>query len=201
MVAWVARVRPVSKDDPAHEEGSGANAVFSRYGVLSAVLGVIAVVALVLSLLVGTGHRGQVDRDRYDSRVLDAAVTWVNTLINMKKGNVESSVQTLQDGAAGRLSDELGETIAGFVQLARTLDADAAGEIDSVAIEREGKAGPDSDPDVGLPSAERTDRVMVVATSVTRAANGPAKINPWYLRLAVSKVGDQLLVTDLRVLQ
>lgn len=201
MVAWVARVRPVSKDDPAPEDGSGANTVFSRYGILSAVLGVIAVVAVVVSLLVVTGHRGQVDRDRYDSRVLDTAVSWVNTLINMKKGTVESSVQTLQDGTAGRLSDELGETIVGFVRLARTLDADAAGEIDSVALEREGQGNPDSHPDVGLPSAERTDRVMVVATSVTRAADAPAKVNPWYLRLAVSKVGDQLLVTDLRILQ
>ncbi|MEU9805750.1 hypothetical protein [Mycobacterium sp. NPDC050853] len=158
----------------------------------------IAVVALVFSILVSTGHRGQVTSDRYDSRVLGTAVSWVNTLINMNKGNVGPSVQALQDGAAGRLSDELGATIAGFVQLARTLDTDAVGEIDSVAIER---AGPHDDADVGLPSAERTDRVMVVATSVTRAANAPAKVNPWYLRLAVSKVGDQLLVTDLRVIQ
>jgi hypothetical protein len=169
--------------------------------MLSAVLGVIAVVALVFSILVSTGHRGQVTSDRYDSRVLDTAVSWVNTLINMDKGNVGPSVQALQDGAAGRLSDELGETIAGFVQLARTLDTDAVGEIDSVAIERGSKTGPHDDADVGLPSAERTDRVMVVATSVTRAANAPAKVNPWYLRLAVSKVGDQLLVTDLRVIQ
>ncbi|MUM21539.1 hypothetical protein FZI91_07440 [Mycobacterium sp. CBMA271] len=188
----------MSKDAPVPQDGP----VISRYGLMSALLGVIAVVALVLSVLIVTGHRSQVVRDRYDSRVLDTAVSWVNTLINMNKGNVEASVQTLRDGAAGRLSDELGQTIAGFVQLARALDTEAAGEIDSVALERQSaERRPDGDADVDLPSAERTDRVMVVATSVTRAAKAPAKVNPWYLRLAVSKVGDQLLVTGLEILR
>ncbi|TDZ44207.1 hypothetical protein CCUG63695_04198 [Mycobacteroides franklinii] len=200
MVARVARVRPVSKDDPASGLGSGEAPVFSRYGVLSAVLGVTAVVALVLSVLIGAGHHSQVARDRYDARVLDTAVTWVNTLINMKKGNLDSSVQTLQDGTVGRLSDHLGEMLAGVVKLARTVDADAAGEIDSVAIER-GQARPIPDEDVGLPSVERLDRVMVVATSVTRDANAAPKVNQWHMRLAVSKVGDQLLISGLELLR
>lgn len=199
MVARVARVRPVSKDDPASSLDSADGPVFSRYGVLSAVLGAIAVVALVLSVLVSTGHRDQVARDRYDARVLDTTVTWVNTLINMKKSNVDSSVQTLQDGTAGQLSDHLGEMIAGVVKLARTVDADAAGEIDSVAIDRRGAKIPDED--IGLLAVERVDRVMVVATSVTRDANASPKVNQWHLRLAVSKVGDQLLVTGLELLR
>ncbi|TEA05617.1 hypothetical protein CCUG60883_02923 [Mycobacteroides salmoniphilum] len=199
MVARVARVRPVSEDDPAPGLGSGKGPVFSRYGVLSAVLGVIAVVALVLSVLVSTGHRGQTARDRYDSRVLDTAVTWVNTLINMKKSNVDSSVQILQDRTAGQLSDHLGEMIAGVVKLARTVDADAAGEIDAVAIDRIGAKIPNED--VGLPSVERVDRVMVVATSVTRDADASPKVNQWHLRLAVSKIEDQLLVTGLELLR
>ncbi len=199
MVARVARVRPVSEDDPAPSLGSGEGPVFSQYGVLSAILGVIAVVALVLSVLVSSGHRGQIARDRYDARVLDTAVTWVNTLINMKKSNVDSSVQILQDGTAGQLSDHLGEMIGGVVKLARTVDADAAGEIDAVAIDRSGAKIPDED--VGLPSAERVDRVMVVATSVTRDANASPKVNQWHLRLAVSKIEDQLLVTGLELLR
>ncbi len=199
MVARVARVRPVSEDDPAPSLGSGDGPVFSRYGVLSAVLGVIAVVALVFSVLVITGHRSQEARDRYDSHVLDTAVTWVNTLINMKKSNVDSSVQTLQDGTAGQLSDHLVEMIAGVVKLARTVDADAAGEIDSVVIDRIGAKIPGED--IGLPSVERVDRVMVVATSVTRDAKAPPKVNQWHLRLAVSKIEDQLLVTGLELLR
>lgn len=195
MVARVTRVRPVSKDASASENGP----VFSRYGVLSAVLGVITVVALVLSVLITTGHRSQVARDRYDARVLDTAVTWVNTLINMKKSNLDASVQTLQDGTAGQLSDHLGELIAGVVKLARTLDADAAGEIDSVAIDRRGASIPGED--VGLPAVERIDRVMVVATSVTRDVNAAPKVNQWHMRLAVSKVGDQLSITGLELLR
>ncbi|WP_078315279.1 hypothetical protein [Mycobacterium sp. D16Q16] len=159
----------------------------------------IAVVALVLSVLVITGHRSQEARDRYDSHVLDTAVTWVNTLINMKKSNVDSSVQTLQDGTAGQLSDHLVEMIAGVVKLARTVDADAAGEIDSVVIDRIGAKIPGED--IGLPSVERVDRVMVVATSVTRDAEAPPKVNQWHLRLAVSKIEDQLLVTGLELLR
>nr|WP_235733532.1 hypothetical protein [Mycobacteroides chelonae] len=199
MVARVARVRPVSKEAPATSQGSAAGPVFSRYGVLSAVLGAITVVALVLSVFVVAGHRSQAARDRYDSRVLDTAVTWVNTLINMKKSNVDSSVQMLQDGTAGQLSDHLGEMLAGVVKLARTVDADAAGEIDAVAIDRVGARIPDED--IGLPSVERVDRVMVVATSVTRDADAAPKVNQWHLRLAVSKVGDQLLVTGLELLR
>ncbi|MGC7196758.1 hypothetical protein RBA03_11495 [Mycobacteroides abscessus subsp. massiliense] len=159
----------------------------------------ITVVALVLSVLITTGHRSQVARDRYDARVLDTAVTWVNTLINMKKSNLDSSVQTLQDGTAGQLSDHLGELIAGVVKLARTVDADAAGEIDSVAIDRRGAGIPGED--VGLPSVERVDRVMVVATSVTRDVNAAPKVNQWHMRLAVSKVGDQLSITGLELLR
>ncbi|MGL5443792.1 MAG: hypothetical protein ACRDDJ_15140 [[Mycobacterium] stephanolepidis] len=159
----------------------------------------MTVAALVLSIFVVTGHRSQVARDRYDSRVLDTAVTWVNTLINMKKSNVDSSVQMLQDGTAGQLSDHLGEMLAGVVKLARTVDADAAGEIDAVAIDRVGARIPDED--IGLPSVERVDRVMVVATSVTRDANASPKVNQWHLRLAVSKVGNQLLVTGLELLR
>lgn len=194
----------MSKEATVSSLGNGDGPVFSRYGVLSAVLGAITVVALVLSILIGVGHRSQVARDRYDARVLDTAVTWVNTLINMKKSNLDASVQTLQDGTAGQFSDHLGEMIAGAVKLARTVDADAAGEIDSVAIERterEAQARPIPDEDTGLPSVERTDRVMVVATSVTRDANASPKVNQWHLRLAVSKVGDQLLITGLELLR
>lgn len=194
MVARVARVRPVSKEAPVPED----EPVFSRYGVFSAVLGVIAVIAWVLSVLVIAGHHRQVARDRYDARVLDTAVTWVDTLINMKKSNIDASVQTLQDGTAGQLSDHLGEMIVGVVKLARTVDAEAAGEIDSVAIDRRGAKIPGED--MGLLSVERVDRVMVVATSVTRDAEASPKVNQWHLRLAVSKVGDQLLVTGLELL-
>ncbi|SIN59077.1 Uncharacterised protein [Mycobacteroides abscessus subsp. abscessus] len=88
----------------------------------------------------------------------------------MKKSNLDSSVQTLQDGTAGQLSDHLGELIAGVVKLARTVDADAAGEIDSVAIDR-------------------------------RGAGIAPKVNQWHMRLAVSKVGDQLPITGLELLR
>ncbi|MBB4854257.1 hypothetical protein HNP40_001637 [Mycobacteroides chelonae] len=184
----MSKEAPVPEDEP----------VFSRYGVFSAVLGVIAVIAWVLSVLVIAGHHRQVARDRYDARVLDTAVTWVDTLINMKKSNIDASVQTLQDGTAGQLSDHLGEMIVGVVKLARTVDAEAAGEIDSVAIDRRGAKIPGED--MGLLSVERVDRVMVVATSVTRDAEASPKVNQWHLRLAVSKVGDQLLVTGLELL-
>lgn len=42
---------------------------------------------------------------------------------------------------------------------------------------------------------------MVVATSVTRDVNAAPKVNQWHMRLAVSKVGDQLSITGLELLR
>ena len=50
--------------------------VFSAYGVASAVLGLLAVVAIVLGTLIWSGHRNATDERAYQTRVMPAAADW-----------------------------------------------------------------------------------------------------------------------------
>ena len=82
-----SRPCPTSRaDDRASDDGR----VFTGFGIASAVLGVLAVAAVVLGALIWTQHRSDVDELHYRTRVMQAAADWTGVLINMNKDTVEA---------------------------------------------------------------------------------------------------------------
>jgi hypothetical protein len=181
--------------------------VLSAYGIASAALGLICVAAIVLTTLIWSGHRQEKDELAYKARVLQVATSWAGVLINMNKDNVDSSVQKLHDETVGELNTELDKTIQPYTNLVKTLQAKTTGQIDSVSIEsvyhdldRQPGSPPPHDP---MPSglASRTDTVLVIATSVSENAGEKPQTVRWNLRIGVSNVGGELLVSLLDFLR
>lgn len=171
--------------------------VFSRYGIGSAVLGVIAVVATVCCLVVWSGHRAASAERDYQSQVLQAAADWTGVLVNMNKDSVTSSMQTLHEGTAGRLNAEFEASMAPFTQLVLKLQAQTTGQVDSVAIDE--LAQPAPPPEL---ADVRTDAVLVAATSVTDNAGGDApQTVQWNLRLDVSAVDGGLRISRVEAIR
>ena len=83
---------------PDDEQDPQRDGVFSGYGVASAVIGVVAVVAVALAALIWTQHRDDSGELTYRTRVLQAAAEWTGVLINM---NSDSSGWTAAPAAAG----------------------------------------------------------------------------------------------------
>ena len=79
-------------DQTTPEPDATSAGVFSGYGIASAVLGVLSVVAVVLGALVWSGHRDATDERAYQTRVLAAAADWTGVLINMNVDNVDASL-------------------------------------------------------------------------------------------------------------
>jgi hypothetical protein len=191
---------PVKKEPEVSEATGG---VFTGYGIASAVLGVVAVVAVVLAAFIWSGHRDEVDERGYETRVLQAAADWTNVLINMNKDSIDSSLQKLHDGTVGQLNADFEATVDPFKQLVQKLQAQTMGQVDSVAIESVhheqpgATGGPPPQPELST-VASRTDTVIVVATSVSQNA-GTTKPQPvrWNLRLGVSDVDGKLLISRL----
>ena len=184
------------------EAGGG---VFSGYGIASAVLGFIAVAALVMAALIWTEHRGEVEERAYKSRVLQAAADWTGELINMNKDTVAASMQKLHEGTVGQLNADFDSAVEPYRQLVQTLQSRTTGQIDSVAIESlhhnpstDGGPVPQPKPQPELSAfASRTDTLMVVATSVSENVGGKPQTVRWTLRLDVSDVDGKLLVSRL----
>ncbi|PRC47680.1 hypothetical protein C6A85_83710, partial [Mycobacterium sp. ITM-2017-0098] len=174
----------------------------SAYGVASAVLGAVAVAAVVLAAVFWSGHRGDVDELRYRAQVLQTAADWTSVLINMNKDSVEADMATLHDGTVGELNADFETSVEPYRNLVQTLQASTTGQIDSVAIETIHHDDPDAPP--APPSddltgfASRTDTVMVVATSLSENAgtDKPQTVR-WTLRLDVTDVDGRLLVSRL----
>src|ERR1700738_2367557 len=167
--------------------------VFTGFGIGSAVLGVVAVAAIALGVLIWTQHRGDVDELRYRTRVMQAAADWTSVLVNMNKDTVEASLHQLHEGTVGQLNADFDATVEPYRKLVQTLQARTTGQIDSVAVEsiHHAKPGPSGAPPPQeqperSASASRTDTVMVVATSVSENA-GAAKPQTvrWTLRVDV----------------
>lgn len=176
--------------------------IFSVYGMVSAVLGVVAVVTVALAALIWTHHRSDTDELRYRTEVLQAAADWTAVLINMNSDTVESDLNTLHEGTVGRLNSDFDATVEPYRKLVQTLKASTTGQIDSVAIETIHHDQP------GAPSASvapelaafaaRTDTVMVVATSISEnAGTDQPRTVRWTLRLDVSDVDGKLLISRL----
>lgn len=194
-------------DEPDEERPVRDGSVFTGFGIGSAVLGLVAVAAAVLGLMIWSGHRNESDERRYQTNVLRAAAEWTNVLVNMNADTVDSSLRTLHDGTVGQLNADFESTVEPFKQLVLTLKSQTAGQVDSVAIESlhhqlPGPSGaPMPQPELST-VATRTDTVIVVATSVSQNAGG-AQPQPvrWNLRLGLSDVGGKLLISRLETIR
>lgn len=194
-------------DDLAEDDGP----VFSGFGVASAALGLLSVAAIVLALIIWSGHRSDADERRYQSEVLEAAADWATVLVNMNKDGIDNSLQTLHDGTVGELNNEFESVLEPYKKVVQTLQSRTKGQIDSVAIEAihhrpqtlpDGRPAPAPTPQPGLADmVERTDTVMVVATSISENIGGKPQTLRWNLRLDVSDVDGRLLISRLEQIQ
>lgn len=188
-------------DEHVPEPESQHNGVFSTYGIVSAVLGVVAVVAIVAAAVVWGNHRSDTDELRYRAQVLQTAADWTGVLINMNKDTVEADMTRLHEGTVGQLNADFETSVEPYRKLVQTLQARTTGQIDSVAIETIHHDAPDAQP---APATElsgfasRTDTVMVVATSLSENAGTeqPQTVR-WTLRLDVTDVEGTLFVSRL----
>lgn len=179
--------------------------VFTTYGIASAVLGVIAVVAVALAALIWTQHREDSGELSYRARVMQTAADWTSVLINMNKDTVEADMARLHENTVGQLNADFDAAVEPYRKLVQTLQSRTAGQIDSVAVESiyHPQPGPDgARPQAPQPEvsefASRTDTVMVVATSISENAAGqkPQTVR-WNLRLDVSDVDGKLMISRL----
>ena len=188
-------------DERAAETGHTDNSerIFSGFGIASTVLGVIAVAAVALAVLIWAEHRSDVDERRYQTRVLQAAADWTGVVINMNKDSVDASMQKLHEGTVGQLNADFHSVVEPYRRLVQTLQSKTTGQIDSVAIETiHHTSAPTPKPQPELSAfAARTDTVMVVATSVSENVGAEPKTVRWNLRLDVSDVDGKLLISRL----
>jgi hypothetical protein len=194
---------PDDERRPDREADDGP--VFTGFGIASAALGVLAVVAIVLGGLIWAQHRGDVDELHYRARVMQAAADWTSVLINMNKDSAEADLNKLHEGTVGQLNAEFDSTVEPYRKLVQTLQARTTGQVDSVAVESihhvqpgpNGAPPPQEQPELAA-TASRSDTVMVVATSISENAGGdkPQTVR-WNLRLDVSDVDGKLLISRL----
>jgi hypothetical protein len=194
-------------DDLVKDDGS----VFTGYGIASAALGLLSVAAIVLALIIWSGHTSDADERRHQSEVLLAAADWTTVLINMNSGDIDSSLQKLHDGTVGDLSNEFESVVEPYKKVVQTLQSRTKGQIDSVAIESiyhrpqtlpDGKPAPSPTPQTALAEmVKRTDTVFVVATSISDNIGGKPQTLRWNLRLDVSDVDGKLLISRLEQIQ
>ena len=191
-------------DEPTPDRDDQDGPVFTSYGVASAVLGVIAVAAVVLATIIWSQHRDNDDELQYRTRVIQAAADWTGVLINMNKDTVDASMAKLHEGTVGQLNADFEGAVRPYRELVQKLQARTTGQVDSVAVEsihheepRPNGAPPQTQPEMDA-FASRTDTVMVVATSISENAGGdkPQTVR-WNLRLDVSDVDGKLLISRL----
>lgn len=185
----------------AHSKRAAASAgLFSSYGLMSTIVGLIAVAALVFGFITWYQHDSDVKERAYRSRVLKTAGGWTNTLINLNAGNVEKGMELLRDKTVGELNSEFDAALAPYRDVVQRIESRSSGRVEAVAIETE-RSNPD-DPDaptVEQPSAPgRTDPVMVIATSVAENVGGRPQTVHWALHLDVTDVDGHLLISRLR---
>ena len=191
--------------DEQSQDRTDDGPVFTGFGIGSAVLGVLAVAAIVLAGLIWTQHRSDVDELHYRARVMQAAADWTSVLINMNKDSVTDDLNKLHEGTVGQLNADFDSTVQPYRALVQKLQATTTGQVDSVAVESihhappgpNGAPPPPQQPEL-LGAASRTDTVMVVATSISQnaGADKPQTVR-WNLRIDVSDVDGKLLISRL----
>lgn len=188
-------------DHPDTDHDAGP--VLTRFGIASAVLGVIAVAAVALAALIWVKHDDHTDELRYRADIMAAAAEWTGVLINMNSDTVEADVNTLHEGTVGQLNADFEASVEPYRRLVQTLQSRTTGQIDSIAVEtiHHDQPGPDGarppQPELAE-AASRTDTVIVIATSVSENAGGeePQTVR-WNLRLDVSEIDGRLLISRL----
>lgn len=193
---------PDAAPTPEHDDDGP---VFSGLGIGSTVLGLLAVAAIALTVLIWTQHRSDVDELHYRARIMQAAADWTGVLINMNKDSVEADLNKLHEGTVGQLNADFDATVEPYHKLVQTLQAHTTGQVDSVAVEsiHHAQPGPNGAPPPRQPqpellgAASRTDTVMVVATSISDNAGAKPQTVHWTLRLDVSNVDGKLLISRL----
>jgi len=191
-----------SGSDSSEPESGGA--IFSNYGIASAVLGVLSVAAVVLGVIIWTAHRDDVGERAYLTRVMQTAAEWTGVLINMNSGNIDASLQRLHDGTVGELNADFDAAVQPYRQVVEKLQSQSAGRVEAVAIETV-RRDLDTRPGVSRPVvttklppfASRTDSVMLVATSVSENAGAKPQTVHWNLRLDVANVDGKLMISHL----
>lgn len=193
------------EDEPTPTEDGP---VFTGFGVASAVLGLIAVVAVALAALIWTQHRDDTDELSYRTRVMQTAAEWTSVLINMNKDTVQADLAQLHENTVGQLNADFEAAVEPYRKLVQTLQSRTTGQIDSVAVESiyHPQPGPDGTRPAPQPEvsefASRTDTVMVVATSISENVGGQQpKTVRWALRLDVSDVDGRLMISRLEPLR
>ncbi len=198
-------------DEPTEGPDRAADRVFSGFGIASAVIAVIAAGAMVLGGLIWSAHHSEVDERRYQTEVLQTAADWTAVLVNMNDSNIDASLRRLQEGTVGQLNVDFEAVIEPYRRLVHKLQSRSRGQVDSVAIEslyHDLSVGDDAPPRVPTQQPElselaaRTDTVLVVATSVSaNAGDETPRTVRWNLRLGLSNVGDQILVSRLETIR
>ena len=117
-----------------------------------------SVAAIVLAVMIWSGHRADTDERRYQTEVLKTAADWTNVLINMNKDDIDASLQKLHDGTVGELNNEFESAVEPYKKVVQTLQSRTKGQIDSVAVESiyhrpqtlpDGRPGARADPAAG----------------------------------------------------
>ena len=106
-------------DDVTSDDGR----VISGFGVGSAALGLLSVAAVVLALIIWSGHKSDADERLYQTEVLDAAADWTTVLINMNKDGIDASLQKLHDGTVGELNNEFESVLEPYKKVVQTLQS------------------------------------------------------------------------------
>jgi hypothetical protein len=192
-----------AEPDPSEPEPAGGE-VFSRYGIASALLGVLSVAAVVLGVITWSAHRDAAGERTYLTRVMQTAADWTGVLINMNSGNIDASLRRLHEGTVGELNVDFDASVQPYRQVVEKLQSHSIGRIEAVAVET---VHHDLDTQPGVarpvittslpPFATRTDAVMLVATSVSENAGAKPQTVHWNLRLEVSNVDGKLMISRL----
>ena len=177
-------------------------AVVSGFGVASAVLALAAVVAAAVIAVMWSGHRTAASERSYQARSMQAAAEWTGVLINMNSDNVEGSMASLRDGTVGELNSGFDASIAPYREVVQTLRSRTTGQVESVSIEEvhrdpDGQSGRRAPESLAPEFADRTDTVLVVATSVSENAGAKPTTVRWNLRLGVSDVDGKPMISRL----
>lgn len=182
--------------------------VFSSYGIASAALGVVAVIAVALAAVIFVQHRQDTDELQYRARVMQTAADWTTVLINMNADTVSTDMVKLHEGTVGQLNAEFESAVEPYRKLVQTLKSHTTGQIDSVSVESiyHPPPGPDGARPQRSPEisefASRTDTVLVIATSVSEnVGDEKPKTVRWNLRLDVSDVDGKLMISRLETIR
>lgn len=194
----------IEDDIEDERDAEPSDQTFTIYGIASAVLGVLSIVAIVLGVLIYQTRSKDSGERIYLSRVMQGAAEWTNILINMNAGNINPSLQKLHDGTVGQLNTDFDAAVQPYRQVVEKLQTQSVGQIEAVAIETV-HHDLDSQPGTArqvvttkLPAfATRADSVLVVATSVAENVGAKPQTVHWNLRLEIADVEGKLMVSKL----